>query len=63
MSGRNGGLLFSFSTPSLESVLIVGLSYGARNVLFLRLTYAATFPSIERQSYLPIKTHASSPGG
>ena len=61
MSGRNGGLLFSFSTPSLESVLIV--SYGARNVLFLRLTYAATFPSIERQSYLPIKTHASSPGG
>ena len=45
------------------SVLIVVLSYVnvARNILsYTRQTYHATFPSIHRQSYHPIKTLASS---
>ena len=43
--------------PPLVSVLIVGLSYGARTVI----TYDAKFPSIQRQSYPPIKTLAYPP--
>ena len=50
------------SVSLLVSVLIVGLSYGARNVLSytrrMMQNYLAKLPSIQRQSHHPINTLA-----